>query len=110
MENETLITHRVDIRLRKYGNDHHPRLIIEDFGNKFVAVEMTHEKKKGKDRINYQLSISTSNDKRPSYVRTRAEIKKKNQYGSVVQTILISDKDYKKLKKFAEKAINKYQK
>ncbi len=108
MENESQTTHKVDIRLRKYGNDHHPRLIIEDLENRYVAIPITHEKKKNPGRINYKLQTNPMGEDRPAYIRRAAEIRKKNQYGPVIYVATICDRDYKKLKSLAQKAIDKY--
>lgn len=97
----------VKIKTHKDKNGGHPHIIVEDIDDKHVSVGLTHDMKKGKNSTNYPLESKPLGGKKTSYIHRQGTVDKKTSYiGN--RTGKVTKKDYESVKKYADKAKNKY--
>lgn len=104
-DNSGIVTITIKFHEDKSGGHNH--IVVDDIEENHVSVGLTSKKKKGKNHPNYELTISPLKNGKTSYVRRQGTVAPKNSYSSPKKG-KITEEDFGQVKKYGEKAKQKY--
>lgn len=87
----------------------HPKLIVDEYGNQYGFMGLTHNSQSGKRHNNIHLDENPEIDQfgnrlsDPAYLRKKIEYDKKRNFGIKEENYYLSKNDYKKIKKYVNK-------